>query len=359
MTLVDGDSLVLEVVRERDVDLLLVEEILCSPAFARFLFEQVWVPGGPIRWGPETAATVRHSVSHFDEGITPGVRDELVTRRGETDIEVRFTVAVGPSDLRLGLLVENKIDANFTDLQPQRYASRAKRLIKENRFDQVRTLLVAPADYLRAGKAAAFDSHLSYETIRDYFASRYGDGDDDEPTLRYRYRRDLMDHGIHQFRRTGVTVAHGGVSEFRRAYYERALALYPDIGMRPPKDNGQWAGDAWMEFYDAFGAAPPVKGNIKHKCPQGRVDLQLSGWARGLSVVGPEIQKLLDPDMVLRQANKSLAVSIAVPAVGPQAGAGAVDEVAEKGIHAAARLQRWYRRHAPALVTIGRTAGLL
>lgn len=359
MNLSDGEHLILEAIRERDVDLLLVEEAHCSADFARFLFERAWPANGPIRWTPGVQWSVRHSVSHFDEGITPGIDDALIARRGETDIEIAFIVPVGPSAVRFGLLIENKIDANFTDLQPERYASRARRLVTEGRFDQVRTVLTAPQAYLGAGKAGKFDGHLPYESIREYFDRLCADGDDDQSGARFRYRSDFMSNAIGQYRREGVTVVHGGVSAFRRTYYERAIALYPWLGIRRPPETGQWAGDAWMDFYDAFGPRPVVKGNIKHKCNHGKVDLHLSGWTKVRVQVEPALIPLLEPGMELLDAHKSLAVSIAVPAFTIQQGIGALTPEAEQGIHAAATLQTWYHKHVKALTAIGRRVGVV
>ncbi|MFZ5624941.1 MAG: hypothetical protein ACOY71_11010 [Gemmatimonadota bacterium] len=234
-----------------------------------FIFEALWPASSPIKWSVDTDVDVRHSVSYFDEGISSGSReDELITRRGETDIQVEFAVRGVHGDLRLVGLIENKIDANFTELQPQRYASRARRMLLEQGHDQVRTLLVAPAEYLTAKGAAHFDAQLSYEAVRDYFFARCGDAADGELSRRWEYRGRLLDQAIKQYRRTGVTVLHPGVSSFRQAYFERVTSLYPDIGMRRPSPSGQWAGDAWMEFYDAFGPNPPIRGEIKHKCPR-------------------------------------------------------------------------------------------
>lgn len=73
------------------------------------------------------------------------------------------------------------------------------------------------------------------------------------------------------------------------------------------------------------------------------VDLQLRGLAQHASQVRPRLSPLLEADMSIRVAGKSLAVSIKVPAFHPQSGFEPNRAAAEAGMHAAARLQAWYR----------------
>lgn len=358
----NGDELILAVVRERDVDLLVVEEAHSSRSFQEFLFGRLFdgLPG--CAWHPGAEVSVRHSVSGFDEGVTSADRgDELLVRRGETDIEISFRIPSGGDG---GLttciaLLENKIDARFTDLQPERYASRARVVAASGHADEVRTGLLAPDSYLGAVPPGVFDVHISYEVLSAYFeeaARRAGP----ELSARLAYRSEVLRHASSRARRTGATVVHPTVSDFRRAYYERVTELYPDIGMRAPKSSGQWAGDAWIEFYDALKGIPTrVKGEIKHKCPKGTVDLQLRRWGPMADLVRPYLSPILEPDMEVRRAHNSLAIGIAVPPVQPQAGYGAQSAALEDGMRAARRLQLWFRANHAAVEEVGRRIGLL
>jgi hypothetical protein len=276
---------VLEAVRERDIDFLLVEELVCNSRVQQFLFNVLW-PGK--EYPSEPIIKVRHSVSGIDEGISPGVNDHLLIRRGETDIEVRYSWPVTGGQMTHVALLENKVDAAFTDLQPERYQSRARRLERTGEASSARCLLTAPAGYASTNRTAVFDEIVTYEDWVAVLSSSLSS--EDEATARHlKYRCSVLRHAAGQWRRQGVTVVHTGVSSFRQQYHAYVMAVAPELGMRRPKEGGQWAGDYWMEFYDALLPKPCVRGNIKHKCPAGRVDLQLSGWAQYYDEVAPEL----------------------------------------------------------------------
>lgn len=338
-----ANSLILEAVRERDVDLLLVEELQCNPFAQRFLFDTLW-PDLP--YPPDIEIQVRHSVSGFDDGISPGIAADLITRRGETDIAVRYSWFTDGRPVTHVALLENKIDANFTELQPERYTSRAQRLERsEGVNSSVRCLLTAPESYLRSPKAAAFHATLSYEQWAAFFDRLIADGDGDELTRRWQYRKYMLLHASEQFRRKGVTVVHEGVSRFRQQYHAYVMQVAPTLGMRSPNKGGQWAGDVWMEFDDAFAPKPAIRGEIKHKCPDGRVDLQLAGWAAFETQISAQLDSRLEAGMQRRKAEKSLAVSIAVSAFNPQSDFAKYYAEVQEGVAAALRLQSWYRTH--------------
>src|ERR1700694_4959850 len=85
-------------VTERDIDLLLVEELNCSPEFTRWFWSK-------ITQKPATLQTceikVAHSVSTLGEGA------------GESDITVDITDMEQGRRTRTQFLIENKIDARF------------------------------------------------------------------------------------------------------------------------------------------------------------------------------------------------------------------------------------------------------
>src|SRR4051794_24760447 len=108
---------------ERDVDLLLVEELTCSPAFQQWFFGHV-----DSAWKTVTpeAVCVRHSVS----GSGPG--------SGETDILVTTRL----NGLTIHLHLEDKVHSPFTERQPQRYRERATAAVKSRECDQFRCVLL-------------------------------------------------------------------------------------------------------------------------------------------------------------------------------------------------------------------------
>jgi hypothetical protein len=340
------------------VDLLFVEELIVSTQFRRLMFDAVADGGEAWTWAEPMRASVQHSVPHT--GGTP--LDRVVPPSGETDIEVIFEgarQAARPDDTRLVLLIENKIGAAFMPRQPQRYMARAMARVKSGECAQARALIVAPAEYL-AGVAGVADFHgtLSYEQIAEHFANRAraaADAAETETAGRYRYRKDVLEHAINRYRRGYRTVTHPGVKAFRHAYHAHAEQVAPDLRLQPQNPVHHWEGDVWMEYRHALEHRDGLHCDIVHKCPQGRVDLQLYGWAGHEAVLRPCLEALLEPGMYVPPVNPgtgSLMVTIPSPAVIPQKPFKKQIWAAELGMRAAERLQRWYHQHVDTLADL-------
>ena len=357
-------TLVLEAVTERDIDLLLVEELIASVTFQRLVFDAVPGSGDAWKWIEPMAVTVLHSVPH--SGGTP--LDRVVPPSGETDIEVRFENAHesgSQDDTRLVLLIENKIGAAFMPRQPQRYLARAMAHVKSGECAQARAMIVAPAEYL-ASVAGVADFHgaLSYEQIAEHFADRAriaADSENAEIARRYLYRKDVLEHAINRYRREYRTVTHPGVKAFRHAYHAHVERVAPGLRLQPQNPVHHWEGDVWMEYRRALEQRDGLRCDIVHKCPHGRVDLQLYGWAEHESILRSRLESMLEPGMYVPPVNpgtRSLMVTIPAPAVIPQKPFKKQIWAAELGIRAAERLQDWYHKRADALAELAASVRL-
>lgn len=134
-----------ETVEERDVDLLLLEEWRCSPAFR---------DGVHAVLGLESELNVRGA---FHSLWTP----RNGTHR-QSDCEVVYE---RPGAAPLVLLLENKIDATFQPEQIEGYGDRKREL--EVAGYEALTVLMAPQEYLTRNTrdAQRFDRQLSYEAM--------------------------------------------------------------------------------------------------------------------------------------------------------------------------------------------------
>jgi hypothetical protein len=105
-------------VQERDIDLLILEELHATPAFAAWWGERIGLNDAAFdgAW---------HSVSNAD---------------GETDVLLRVRVGAG----RVGVLIENKIAASEQLQQDERYHRRGVQGLAEGWFDRYVTCMVAP-----------------------------------------------------------------------------------------------------------------------------------------------------------------------------------------------------------------------
>jgi hypothetical protein len=96
---------------ERDIDLLIAEEFVVSPGFAKWFVSGTKFAGRPYE-------TVEVSVSRSDVS-------------GETDLEVRFVEAAADAFV---LLIEDKIGARLQEDQLGRYHRRAEAAVQRGEY---------------------------------------------------------------------------------------------------------------------------------------------------------------------------------------------------------------------------------
>lgn len=132
--------------QERDIDLLLVEQLHVSNDFAEKFAEIVGLKGA----------------------ITESVRHSVYRTHGETDI----LLIVSMKGQRIAIMVEDKIGAPMQPDQCARYHLRGKALCDEGEVDQYITVLLAPAGYLSGvSRSDPWDYHVSFEEIRNIIAA--------------------------------------------------------------------------------------------------------------------------------------------------------------------------------------------
>jgi len=235
-------------VSERDVDLLILEEMIVDPSFRE------WLAGEAGLSIPAAADFV---------GAWHSVWDPLL---GESDLVALWRF---PDARRHALLLENKINAPAQPSQAERYLERGRKGVQTNDWDDFRTCVVAPARYLEStSKTAAYMSQVSYELVRDRLQAK---GD---PRKRAAYRASVIESAIQQQRRGYSPEIDESVSGFWREFWRLSLEHCPRIGMTEPEPKPAGAGWIWTR--------PPELGGrrwIAFKLANGVVDLQLDGAA--------------------------------------------------------------------------------
>lgn len=131
-------------VQERDIDLLILEQLHLSPEFLSWLAGAVGVPGARLE-------AARHSV---------------VTSRGETDV----LVTLRSGEERVAVMIEDKIGAPMQPRQAERYHERGRDLCAGGEADRFVTVLCAPRAYL-AGvpDGEGWQVRLPLESLADWF----------------------------------------------------------------------------------------------------------------------------------------------------------------------------------------------
>lgn len=259
---------------ERDIDLLLLEELHVSSDFANWFISNIGLDASACFDG------AWHSISDQD---------------GETDLLIR---AVDGSQ-RILILVENKIAAPEQDAQDHRYHLRGASALAAGHCDRFATAMCAPQVYLDGlPEHSRYEYRIPYEVISEWFGTREGD--------RAAWRRSILNLAITQARRGYLMKVHAGKTAFHQAYFQYLTTRYPEFVMKRPGSKGPKSD--WMLFTSAFF---PKGVKIVHKNDQGCVDLEFertlatdlasrhrADWPAGIAVL---------------QRSKSAALSLRVP----------------------------------------------
>ena len=145
----EGIKIILDTVLERDMDLLIIEEILNSHDFAKRIFSTVGVS---------------------EDCKIMSVQRSLRFEMGETDILV---VLQTPEGDIIDLHIEDKVNAEAQQEQFSRYEDRAKKLCDNYNHTDYRICITAPEYYLRTNsEAQKYPYAFSYEEIFEYFKTQ-------------------------------------------------------------------------------------------------------------------------------------------------------------------------------------------
>lgn len=258
-----------DTVLERDMDLLIMEEFICSPKFARIFLDAVGIRDN------YTIEEVIHSMRDVD--------------LGESDIVFILNI----DGTRHAIHIEDKIDALAMPDQRGRYSQRAEKDIASRQYDKYSVLIVAPEKYLSVNKEShKYEHQVRYEQLRDYFASRND--------IRSRYKFTLIDRAIYD-QKTGYQYeANPGVVNFCTAMDAYQKDHYPAL----PIGTQAW----WRGYKTLISTA-----TIVYKANKGFCDLQFSNCTR--EELLSKVKDFLSDRMTVEKAGKSASVRISVPPV--------------------------------------------
>ena len=128
-----------EAIQERDIDLILLEELTTDNAFSEWFVKELNLPTLTYANG------AWHSISDF--GL------------GETDILFSYK----SDNKNIFVLIENKLDASFQNEQYERYLKRVYKYKTKKECDDAFAVLVAPELYCE--NQNNFELYLTYESI--------------------------------------------------------------------------------------------------------------------------------------------------------------------------------------------------
>ncbi len=298
--------------RERDIDILLVEELTVNSDFVAWFCTQV---------NPE-----------LKNATVVGVAQSLNTKYdGETDIQLIVDSKIG----RVGILIEDKIDALPQPNQAIRYKARGEAGLAAGRWSRFHTCLAATRKYIDGPyEAAQYDARVSYEMMVTFFDAMEGS--------RAAFKAAMLREAIEQNRRGPTTEPHDEATEFFRRYYDLVQEEAPPLNPDLPRPRS--AGSRWMVFRPGSFPRGVV---LRHKLPQGEVRLYVRARGDAVLDLASRFRPHMDQDMRLEWTEASVTIHIQTPQVLPRDESVAFDEVVDDlrfAVRQAERLAGLYGR---------------
>lgn len=268
-------------VTERDIDLLLVEELHVSQSFASWFvskaLEQNIVP---------TILGCWHSV-------TDGAL-------GESDIIFKF---VDESGVSQALLIENKVDAYPQPSQGKRYQLRGEKGKQDGLWSSFKTCLMAPNAYLDRS-SEIYASYISYESIVQYFQEA---GDE-----RSKYRASVLMSAIEKQRRGYVSSVSDAMTEYAKDYLSYVAKNYPEL--KPEQAKPRAEGHTWIHFHP-FRDHQGIK--IIHQIYGDVVKVMFSAQADRYDELKLIFNEFASYPISVKQSGKSVVAEVKVPPIDP------------------------------------------
>ena len=261
----------IEKVSERDIDLYIINKFINDSKFKELFLEKINCKNYQV-------CKCLHSFS--DEN-------------GESDI----TITLENDNRKIGLLIEDKINAKAMSEQYKRYILRAEKQKHEGLFDNYYIFIIAPKSYIDSNtEAKKYDNKISYEEILDYIS---GDV----------YGESLIKKAIEIKKKGYEVIENKAVTLFWEKYYDMVENRFSELKLN--RIEGARGSDAnWPIFSTQI-----KKVKILHKADRGFVDLTFRRVSQYYSEVYDIVKNVLKENMTLQKTGKSLAIRIVVPKI--------------------------------------------
>ncbi|MFH5882567.1 hypothetical protein [Liberiplasma polymorphum] len=272
-----NDNIEVNYISEKDIDLLIIEEFLNSKKFSDIFTKKLFVK---------------------DYNILKAYHSMVDVTYGESDI---VFILETPNE-KIGLLIENKIDAIAMPKQYERYEKRALKLIDQGLFDSYHVFIAAPELYLNTNyEASKYPNKVSYEEILEYLSC--------QKETRYRFKEVLVKNAIVKKQSGYTPIEDEAVTLFWQEYYSFKNKYFPHLVLNEVKGS-RGANATWPWFNTAYKYV-----RIAHKSDRGFVDLTLSKLGEHIKTVKSHIKDKLHDEMEVIKTNKSISIRISVPKI--------------------------------------------
>ena len=261
-------EIIMESVRERDIDLLLMRALADRTAVGENMLRGLFGSDYSLK-------LVQHS--RYDE-------------TGESDIMLMVNA---PTHGRIAVFIEDKIDASPQPEQCERYIIRGNKMLKDEECDAYEIVLIAPEKYLASSKAAGYEKSFSYEYLRSLC----------EPGS---FEHFILSEAIEKQRKGYTPVKDEKVTVFWEQLYLYIENNYPNLTPYITKgDRGSQA--TWIPFRIDMPDA-----RIQIKADRGYTDLEIGHQSKHIRAFAEENRQVLK-ELKVYPAGESVAVRMKTP----------------------------------------------
>ena len=259
-------------VRERDMDFLIMRLLADNYDFLSFVLEKLKLPQMQLE-------SIQHSFRSED---------------GESDVTAILKKQNGALH---AILIEDKIDAPAMPDQCKRYEQRGFKGKNNGLYDDFSVLLMAPQAYLSTNaEAQKYPNRISYEEILHF-------------VFEDSFDKWVIEEAIRSKESGYIPVEDQIITRFWQDYYAFVEKEYPIL--TPYRYDGPRGSAAnWATFRIRR------KGmKIQYKSDRGFMDLEIASYAERMRDFCMDNVDILESDMIVAKAGKSLAVRIIVPKI--------------------------------------------
>jgi PD-(D/E)XK nuclease superfamily len=284
-----GAELTFSHILERDVDLVLVQELQCCPVFRQWFVNQV------TKVSLASSVKVEHSRRHRG-------------RRREIDVVLSLGQAL-PNEV--AILIENKLDTTEQREQAEGYNMEAQRFVDEDGYTQAFTCLTCPSNYANrhASFASKFDAVVTYEEILDFFRNTV----EENATLDSRrlFRIRFLEQALLKLRRERQPVFVAEIRSFNASYLAMMNEYFPALRAGPAMTATKSPAESKTQIFDAsilpdWDFLPRMR--IVHQLREGLANINFYGWGKKLETLKSTFdQSIAVGELFLRKSNNKRA----------------------------------------------------
>jgi hypothetical protein len=302
-------AIIINSVCERDLDFAFLQQLYASPRFLGWFLKSVGLSSN-LRL-TEVACSVTNSI-------------------GESDLEM----SLESPDVRIRVLIENKIDAVLQHRQADRYKERCKQYVDAGGCDIAITVLLAPRRYIEAREMiGGFDCQLTYESALDWLERN-------DPDNSYSaYSIELLRKATDRAKVGWTFQPNSAATNLWVAYWRLHTEVAPELcmprpGTRPPRG-------------DVISFKPPElhqtkNVRLRHNLKGRSVHLLFEKWTPAdlIAKVGTQLW----PGMRIAPAGQSSRIEMEVPSIFQRAEFASVEDAVRESLAAALHLLEFYRK---------------